>query len=243
MRPNRNLTLFQRSLNRFGRPLGVLPFSLAWEPDDAADKRSDTFDEILNKNIWGSKESVSGPGSELRRTARYRKSLVEFLRRNNVKSMFDAPCGDLNWMSLILDQVSVHYIGGDVSAAVLEAAKRRCPSLDLRRFDICEDDFPSVDVWHCRDTFLHLSFADIWRALSNAARSDTQFVLLTTHRARLLRNVDISTGGARPLDLQRPPFNFPPPSEYLPDFSGWGFPRAVGVWPMEVLRSVVGRAG
>jgi SAM-dependent methyltransferase len=234
--------LFQRALNRAGRPFGILPFSLAWEPDEAAYERSRTFDEILRRNTWRSTESVSGPGSELRRTSRYRKALIEFLRRNAVESFFDAPCGDLNWMASVLDQLSVRYIGGDVSPAVLEAAKCRCPSLDLRQFDICEDEFPAVDVWHCRDTFLHLSFRDIWKALQNAAKSDVKVVLLTTHRSRLLRNVDVSTGGARPLDLRKPPFNFPAAVEYLPDSSGWGFPRAVGVWPMDVIRTALSRS-
>jgi hypothetical protein len=166
---------------------------------------------------------------------------VEFLTRSGAKSIFDAPCGDLNWMHTVLEQVSIEYIGGDISPAVLALAKARFPALDLREFNICEDEFPAVDVWHCRDTLLHLSFSDIWRALRNVARSNVQLALLTSHRARLLRNVDVHTGGARPLDLLRPPFNFPPPIEYLPDASGWGFPRAVGVWPVEVLRTVVAR--
>lgn len=239
MRANRNLTLFQRAVNRFGRPLGILPYSLAWLPDDSSAERAATFDDIFEKNIWQSAESVSGPGSEVARTRKYREDLVRYLKENQIRSMFDAPCGDLNWMGRVIDEVNIHYIGGDVSPNVVERAKSKFPELDIRHFDICTDEFPDVEVWHCRDTFLHLSFDDIWRALRNAARSDVQYALLTSHRGRLLQNVDVPTGGARPLDLQREPFNFPAPLKYLRDFSGWGFPRAVGVWRMDAIRSVI----
>jgi SAM-dependent methyltransferase len=236
------LNLAQRLLNRIGRPLGIAPFPIAWDPpEDASDDRSVTFDTIFHENWWNSRESVSGRGSELRQTTKYRHALIEFLLRNRFTSMFDAPCGDLNWMREVLPAVPIRYIGGDISNAVLTVARSRCPSLDLRLFDICADRFPDADVWHCRDALLHLSFADIWAALGNAARSEIKFALLTTHRGRLLRNLDIRTGGVRPLDLERAPFNLPSPVEYLQDSSGLGFPRAVGVWPIDVVRKVVAR--
>lgn len=234
------LGLAQRVLNRLGRPFGVAPFPTAWEPPTGApDERQLVFDTIYYKNWWQSSESASGPGSELRATARYRKALVSFLQRNRITSMFDAPCGDLNWMREVLEAVPVRYIGGDISAAVISEAQSRCPDLDIRQFDICVDEFPDVEVWHCRDALLHLSFADVWAALANAAGSNLKFALLTTHRGRLLRNLDIETGGVRPLDLERPPFRFPPASEYLKEYSGLAFPRAVGVWPIAVIRDVV----
>lgn len=234
------LNLAQRLLNRLGRPVGLNPFPVAWELSGHSPGDSESvFETIFRANYWGSQESVSGPGSELKRTERYRKQLIHFLRDRQVKSLFDAPCGDLNWMAEVLSAVSVDYIGGDISPAVIDNAKEKRPGLDLRRFDICLDSFPDVDVWHCRDALFHLSFHDVWAALENVSRSDIQLVMLTTHRARYLKNLDIATGGWRYLDLERAPFNLPRASQYLEDTQPGEFPRAVGVWPIEDIRGAV----
>lgn len=117
------------------------------------------------------------------------------------------------------------------------------PELELGVFDICEDAFPQAEVWHCRDCLFHLPFADIRKAFENFARSDIAFALLTTHRARLLhRNLDVTPGGFRFLDLERPPFNFPPPEEYLADY--WkdrDFPRFMALWPRDAVTGVLRR--
>ena len=105
------LNLVQRLLNRIGRPLGIAPFPIAWDPpEDASDDRSVTFDTIFHENWWNSRESISGRGSELRQTTKYRQALIEFLLRNRVTSMFDAPCGDLKWMREVLPAVLIRYI-------------------------------------------------------------------------------------------------------------------------------------
>ena len=236
------LNLFQRVLNRLGQPYGIAPFPMTRERSVAAlQSRRTIFESICEENYWGSRESLSGPGSELRSAQKYRKALIEFIRRNGIRSIFDAPCGDLNWMGEVISATGIHYIGGDISQPVLDVARARHPGLDLRQFDICKDKFPEVQMWHCRDALFHLSFQDIWLALENAAQSRVDLVLLTNHRARLLRNLDVNTGGWRCLDLERPPFRFPSPIEYLPESLPPAFPRAVGVWPIEAIRHVVAR--
>ena len=240
---SRRLNLVQRALNRAGRPFGIAPFPVAWEsvPDAPEAKSESIFEQFAIENFWNSSESISGPGSELARTERYRKALVEFLDREGIDSIFDAPCGDLNWMPDVLARHPMHYIGGDISPSVVAAAQRRNPQLDLRQFDICRDPFPEARVWHCRDAILHLSFADIRTALENAARSQIELALLTTYRARVLRNLDIRTGGWRFVDLERAPFNLPRPLEYLDDSHPREFPRAVGVWPLGAIRAALDR--
>lgn len=237
-------SMIERGLNKLGRPFGILPFSRAWDPpEDAPRRRQEVFETIFRKNYWGSSESVSGPGSELARTAKYREQLAAFLEDYRIRSLFDAPCGDLNWMGEVLARVPVQYIGGDISTEVLAAARRRHPELDLRHFDICADTFPDVQLWHCRDAFLHLSFRDIWSALERVSVSNVELVLLSTHRARFMRNTDVRTGGARPLDLHRPPFNFPTAIRYLDDSRWPEFPRSVGVWNLKTIREALRRRG
>ena len=240
---SRKLNLVHRALNRAGRPFGVSLFPVAWEsvPNAPQAASENIFEQFAAENFWNSSESISGPGSELARTARYRKALGDFLGRERIESLFDAPCGDLNWMAEVLARHPLRYVGGDISPSVLATARKRHPELDLRQFDICCGPFPEAQVWHCRDAILHLSFADIWAALANAARSSIELALLTTYRARVLRNLDIRTGGWRFVDLERPPFNLPRPLEYLDDSHPGEFPRAVGVWPVDAIRAALAR--
>jgi hypothetical protein len=239
--PRRNIV--QRALNRLGRPFGICPFPFAFDSVlEHAGDRAAVFAEIYEKNVWGSAESCSGPGSEIERTERYRNELISLLKRRQIQSIFDAPCGDLNWMSRVLDELAVDYVGGDISDGALESARRCRPGLDVRHFDICTDSFPDAQLWHCRDSLFHLSFSDIWLTLRNASASNIEYALITTNRARLLKNMDIRTGGCRVLDLERPPFSLPEPLEYLADTAGDRFPRFVGLWPVAAISEVVRRA-
>ncbi|MES2119078.1 MAG: class I SAM-dependent methyltransferase [Pseudomonadota bacterium] len=236
-------TPFQRLANRLGRRFGIMPYPVTFSSTlPKAGDRDGVFAEIYDKNVWGSGESRSGPGSELGRTERYRRNLLDFLRRRDIRSMFDAPCGDLNWMILVLDQWPMDYSGGDISDVAIDEARKRRPGVDVRRFDICRDPFPKAHVWHCRDTLFHLSFADIWLALRNFASSDIELALITTNSARMMTNLDVPTGGFRYLDLERAPFFLPKAQEYLRDTDDDGFPRFVGVWPAEAISEAIERA-
>jgi hypothetical protein len=66
-----------------------------------------TFQNIYRRNWWGSAESVGGCGSEVERTASVRKGLIEWLRENQIQSLFDAPCGDFNWMESVVHSAPV----------------------------------------------------------------------------------------------------------------------------------------
>lgn len=235
--PKRNI--LQRAANRALFRFGMRPFPVTFESNlpEAGESPGKVFDAIYAANYWGSAESKSGPGSELVRTMEYRPQLITAIRELGVKSMFDAPCGDLNWMPEVLDRTGVSYFGGDVAEEAVASAKQRRPDLRIEKFDICNDDFPDVDMWHCRDTFFHLSFADIRRALLRAKAADIKYAAITTHKARMLRNLDVKTGGSRLLDLERPPFSFGRPIRYLKDFVPGEFPRFVGIWHMADIRA------
>jgi len=231
-------SVFARFLNRLGMPLGILPFPFAYEAPLDASGRERMFEGIYKTNSWGSAESRSGTGSELRRSERYRHALLHFLREQKIGSMFDAPCGDLNWMRLVLDDYPMRYVGGDIADSALALARQNRPGVQVLKFDICRDPFPDCELWHCRDALFHLSFADARLALRNAARSNARLALMTTHHSRWLKNVDIRTGGWRHLDLERPPLSLPKPIAYLPDTGPREFPRFVGVWAMNALRTI-----
>ncbi len=204
-------------------------------PPAAGDSPSEIFDNAARHNMWGSAESISGGGSEIGFTADYRARLAKLLPR--FQSMFDAPCGDMNWMRQVLEEVPIAYRGGDISAHVIELNRTKFPHLRFDLFDITRDAFPKADVWHCRDCLFHLSYADIRSALDNFAASEIPCALITTH-VGLVHNVDIKTGGWRYLNLLRPPFNLPRPALMLKDYPRGDLPRYVGLWTREQLRRV-----
>lgn len=224
----------KRLVNRLGRPFGVNPFPRAFpntiseHPDSAAA----IFDEIHRVNFWGSEESQSGVGSELVFTSSYRLGLARCMSDYRFLSLFDAPCGDLNWMSTFLTEYPIAYVGGDISGEVIARARAAFPSRDLHVFNIMSDPFPESDVWHCRDCLFHLPFEAIRDALSNFVSSGVGHALITSHRSRLLhRNLDVGFGGFRLLDLECEPFFLPSPLERIPDYRrGYEFPRYVCLW-------------
>lgn len=233
----------KRIVNRIGRPFGINPFPRAFDNKISENNNSaiEVFDNIFLKNYWGSAESRSGVGSEVTFAARYRDRLKSLIVRHGFKKIFDAPCGDLNWMSTLVDQLDIEYVGGDVSPQVIADARSRCPDLDLGVFDITSDKFPDADVWHCRDCLFHLPFSSIRRALENFSESSIAYALITSHRAYLLhRNLDVGIGGFRFLDLQRAPISLPAPLVRIPDFAvGRDFPRYVCLWSRQQIAAAL----
>lgn len=227
-----------RIANAVGKPFGINPFPRAF-PNCATgnlSERAQIFDRIYTDNFWSSAESRSGVGSEGKYAEAYRRLLETCLKKVEARSLFDAPCGDLNWILPIARDPTIDYRGGDISPSLVAELRTQHPDIDLTTFDICSDAFPVADVWHCRDCLFHLPFADIERALRNFASSSIPYAMLTTHKARWHRNLDVAVGGFRYLDLERAPISLPPAEKYLNDFRpGRDFPRYVGVWRREAI--------
>jgi SAM-dependent methyltransferase len=170
------------------------------------------FNSIWKRNYWGNFESASGPGSTLEQTMNLRNSIPTFLHENSITSIFDAPCGDMNWMQEVIKRVPVRYVGGDIVAELIEtnSLKYSNENVKFMKFDITRDKFPEIDLWICRAVLYHLSNYDIYLTLQNFVNSNIKF-LLTTNCITGLNHVnkDIYTGDWRSLNLFLPPFNFP----------------------------------
>ena len=63
--------------------------------------KKEVFREKFINNLWGSDESVSGPGSSIMQTESIRSVLPGLLESLRVKVLLDAPCGDFHWMKMI----------------------------------------------------------------------------------------------------------------------------------------------
>lgn len=230
----------RKRVDHFFFPMGINLMPKAYSPVSAGDSRQDVFDQIFDSNSWGSLESRSGVGSELDFTKHYREKLLELLRQQKIRSMIDAPCGDLVWMKEVLKEIDLEYVGGDISSHLVAELKLQYPKLEIRKFDICVDSFPDVDLWHCRDCLFHLPTKDIFTALENFSRSNIPWALITSHKSLLHRNLDVAVGGFRLLDLERAPFRLPPPTARLADYRrGKDFPRYVGLWSRQAIGAVL----
>ncbi|HET8772557.1 MAG TPA: class I SAM-dependent methyltransferase [Thermoanaerobaculia bacterium] len=156
-------------------------------------------------------ESRSGGGSTRERGAHFRDALLlDVLERFAIRSIVDAPCGDFNWMRNVVGERHA-YTGIDIVEDLI-AANREQHGNANRQFlcgDLTRGSFPKADLILCRDCLMYFSYVDICAAISNFKRSGAKYVLTTTFPGTDSR--DIRTGGWRPLDLQAPPFDFPPP--------------------------------
>lgn len=193
----------------------------------------DVFTTIYRENRWTDSESRSGPGSTLARTLVIRQLLERLVRELRIKTLLDAPCGDFNWMKEVALPVETQYIGVDVVRELIADLQGHFAT-PRRRFlalDFVRDRLPRAELIFCRDALVHLTLADIQRALDNFRRSGSKYLLATTFPATS-ENLEIATGGWRTLNLERPPFNLPAPVQLHSD--GCPHPeyadKALGLW-------------
>ncbi len=210
-----------------------------------AEKRGETttlasvFGGIYAARHWAA-ESPSGEGAAPAQTARLEAELPALLHHIGATHLLDAPCGDFGWMQRV-NLAGIDYTGADIVPELVAENQARYGSAH-RRFvplDLTRDALPPADVLLCRDLSVHLSFADIWRALRNARRSGIPWLLTTTFPGEG-RNEDITSGDWRPLNFERAPFAFPPPTALLVEGcteGGGAFAdKSLGLWPLARLR-------
>jgi hypothetical protein len=158
----------------------------------------------FHKAKWtaGYPETVSGTGSMFKNTENVRSNLPEIIKKYNISSMFDAPCGDRNWIKhLDFDELGCTYNGGDIIEDVIKDIN--LPYVKL--FDLRNTKFPDADLWFSRDFLYHLSLKDIKQVIDNALASNIKYFLITSHlesQAEDPKNNDISTGDYRCLILK-----------------------------------------
>lgn len=205
------------------------------------------FTRMYETNLWEDAESRSGSGSNLAATARVRAQLPALLRQLGVRRLLDVPCGDFHWMAHVdLRAAGVtHYVGGDVVAALVAENRARyaAPGREFRQVDLARGPLPVVagaapDAVLCRDCLVHLSFANIARALRVVRASGARWLITTTFLEQMA-NADIVDGNWRPLNLERTPFNFPPPAAVLvegcEEEGGAYADKALAAWPVSEL--------
>jgi hypothetical protein len=161
----------------------------------------------------------------------------------DIKSVFDASCGDMHWLQYELKEAYFNYLGGDIVGEIVNANKKKFETSKVIfiKFDIATDIFPAADVSLCRAVLFHLSFRDIYLALEQFAASNIKYILTTncvTNKNHT--NKDILTGDWRSLNLVLPPFNFPRKSlREIEDCVATNPPMTLTLWTKEQVEYIL----
>lgn len=180
---------------------------LIFSKNDAEER----FSQIYKTNYWGSAESKSGPGSTVQYTENLRKHLPGLFEKFKIESVLDAPCGDFNWMKLVVAECPLDYTGGDIVRELVETnnEKYRTDRVRFVHLNIIKDPLPQAQLMICRDCLFHFSFADTRLFLENFVKSDIEYLLTTSHlNTQGFVNQDIPMGSFRMIDLFLAPYNF-----------------------------------
>jgi len=174
----------------------------------------DRFSYIYSSNFWPSKESVSGPGSELENTSNIRKEIVKLIKEYKFKKILDAPCGDFNWIKHIINK-DIDYIGGDIVPNLIRENTQKYTTSNIKfiELDIINNKLPDADLLICRDCLIHLSYKNIESFFNNVKKSNLNYFLITSYeyKTEIIPNIDIHDGDFRPTFLTKSPFNLPQP--------------------------------
>jgi SAM-dependent methyltransferase len=195
------------------------------------------FADIYHKKIWDHHGSVSGDGSTPELTKILSRELSTLLKKYNITSILDIPCGDFSWMKDV-DTENIRYIGADIVPDIIKenaanyADRKSC---EFRTMDICSDSLPEVDLIFCRDCLVHLSNKHIFKALDNIRNSGAKYLMMTTFPDHN-RNFNMLTGAWRSINFEKPPFNLHQPIEMINEgFSlrgGRFSDKSMGLWKL-----------
>ena len=115
-------------------------------------------------------ETVCGPGSKKSNNIEFLKFLDKTIKENNINSILDIGCGDMNYISPYLcKNKNIKYCGIDISTKIIEHNNKNFSDLGIFKYmDVINDDLPkNYDLIIVKEVFIHLSDANIHKALSN----------------------------------------------------------------------------
>ncbi len=193
------------------------------------------FRRIHDTNMWGAAASASGLGSEIDATIVLRTELPRLFKKLGMTSLLDAPCGDAGWINKV--DLGVRTVGVDIVPALIASLQARAAAGEIKGeyhlADITLDPLPRCDAILCRDALVHLSFANIERAVANFKASGAVWLIATTFPDWQI-NHDCEDGDWRALNFALKPFSWRPPVELINENcteagGGWR-DKSLGVW-------------
>jgi len=168
--------------------------------------REEIFTHIHKKNRWENPEAV-----DLELIKNLCEELPQLLKKLEVKSMLDIPCGAFWWLSTV-DLGFLDYTGVDIVEHVIQNDIKQYANAKRKflKLDVLKDDLPKADLVFCKDLFIHLPIEDCLKSIKNIKKSGAKYFVVNTYPS-VKENKDIPTGMWRPLNLNIAPFFFPEP--------------------------------
>jgi SAM-dependent methyltransferase len=167
------------------------------------------FTKIYKENSW---QDGSGPGSTPNTTTEYRNFLEFIIDDLKIKKVLDYGCGDWQFSNLInWDSAINSYIGADIVSHIIFENQKHYQTTKIK-FQHIDDNWtmPEVDLIICKDVLQHLS-DNLVSELLKKFQEKSKFILITNDfidkNNRTLTNSNCSTGGWRPLDLEKSPWD------------------------------------
>jgi len=189
------------------------------------------FDAVYREGAWNGTETRSGPGSGGAATEVLRLQLVALAEELGAQSVLDVGCGEAYWQPELPG-----YLGLDVSAEAIVAARRRHPDRAFAVWDPAEPLPEQYDLVICRDALQHLSLSDGGQLIGAILSSGARWLLASTYRGGMNREI-VSGADAYAPDLTAPPCSLPEPARYLPDGYDYAEPglirdrtKLLGLW-------------
>ncbi|MBF0212149.1 MAG: hypothetical protein HQM00_01150 [Magnetococcales bacterium] len=187
------------------------------------------FTKIHQENRWGAQETRCGSGSLVSSTIEMRLRLRDALRQLGVRTVVDAGCGDLNWISLISEDWDL-YLGFDVVPEVIARNRILFAERKSHLFNVAEisqERLPRGDALICRNTLTHLPNEMALQALRLFKRSEARYLIATTFPSAVNENAKL--GSWHRINLNAPPFSLPEPLLKIPDGKS-RHERFLGIW-------------
>lgn len=171
----------------------------------------EVFTDIYARKVWGD-GSGGGSGEQAQSYCDFVNRYVGpkngahgVLIRGGIHTVLDIGCGDLA-IAKRIEWGNILYIGVDSADQSWPAVGlgQRCI---MRNFDALTKPLPEADLVLCKEVLQHLSNEQIQTLLDRTAHYPRR--LFTNNCDPEHMNEDIETGGFRPIDLSKPPFNQP----------------------------------
>jgi hypothetical protein len=214
------------------------------------------FKNIYENFGFGSTESRSGPGSTIAETEKLIDNIRVIIKSLNIESVTDLPCGDLNWINYLFQDIK-SYTGCDIVEECVKENQIKYPEYNFKCLDLETDNIPDADLLIVRDVLGHQPLEVALNMIRNILNSNCKYLLSTTWASKKegvwavpekgtihRENEGVDYGRFYPVNLMGDPFNFPEPELFIEEqvqVDGYdrGNRKSLALWNIKKIKDYV----